>query len=101
MSLTYAVKHVVRSWHLFLALLLGIMLASAFFAGIDIKANVTTEKALDQQLTSVYKDMEIQPYPFNLTELDTIQEQLATTEKIQGYEVMSRGQAPANFLDEA
>ena len=101
MSATYAVKHVVRSWHLFLALLLGIMLASAFFAGIDIKANVTTEKALEQQLSSVYKDMEIQSYPFNLTELDTIQGQLGTTEKVQGYEVMSRGQAPANIINEA
>ncbi len=95
MSLLYAAKHIVRSWHLFIALLLGIVLASAFFAGIDIKANVTTEKALDQQLQSVYKDFEVQAYPFNLTQLDVIQQQLAGTEKVQGYEVISRAQAEA------
>jgi ABC-type lipoprotein release transport system permease subunit len=101
MSFLYASKRILRSWHLFLALLLGIVLASAFFAGIDIKANVTTEKALDQQLSSVYKDMEIQSYPFNLTQLDTIQEQLAKTEKVQGYEIVSRAQTPATIRDEA
>lgn len=101
MSFLYASKRILRSWHLFLALLLGIVLASAFFAGIDIKANVTTEKALDQQLSSVYKDMEIQSYPFNLTQLDTIQEQLAKTEKVQGYEIVSRVQTPATVRDEA
>jgi putative ABC transport system permease protein len=101
MSLSYAAKHVVRSWHLFLALLLGIVLASAFFAGIDIKANVTTEQALDQQLTSVYKDFEISSYPtFNLTQLDTIQEQLSTTENVKGFEVISRAHVPANVYDD-
>jgi ABC-type lipoprotein release transport system permease subunit len=101
MSLLYAVKRIVRSWNLFIALLLGILLASAFFAGIDIKANVTTEQALDQQLKSVYKDFEIMPYPFNLTQLNVIQEQLAGTEKVDGYEVISRGQGPTAVVDEA
>jgi len=39
MPMSYAVKHVFRSWKLFLALLTGITLAFAFFAGIDIKAD--------------------------------------------------------------
>jgi ABC-type lipoprotein release transport system permease subunit len=75
------------------------MLASAFFAGIDIKANVTTEKALDQQLSTVYKDLEIMSYPFNLTQLNVIDGQLANIEKVQSHEVISRAQAPANVID--
>jgi len=92
MSLLYAAKRVVRSWHLFLALLLGIVLASAFFAGIDIKANVTAEQALEESLTSAYTDMEINSYPFNTTQLDTIQAQLLATEGVTGFEVLSRAQ---------
>ena len=92
MSLLYAAKHIVRSWHLFVALLLGIILATAFFAGTDIKANVTIEQALDQQLTSVYKDFELVPYPFDLTQLNTIKEQLSATEKVKSFEVLSRTQ---------
>jgi len=80
---------------------LGITLASAFFAGIDIKANVTAQQALDQQLTSVYKDMEISSYPFNLTQIDTIKEQLSTIENVRGFEVMSRGYSPATVYIEA
>ena len=57
MPVLYAVTHVFRSWKLFLALLIGITLASAFFAGIDIKANVTARQALKQDLNRVYVDM--------------------------------------------
>jgi len=53
----YAIKHVIRSWRLFVALLIGIILASTFFAGIDIKANATAGQALEQQLSHVYVDM--------------------------------------------
>jgi ABC-type lipoprotein release transport system permease subunit len=100
MALLYAGKHVVRSWQLFVALLLGILLASAFFAGIDIKANVTTEQAFDQQLSTVNKDFEIMSSSFNLTQLNTIQQQLAETENVKSYEVLSRGQQPATIIDE-
>ncbi|HVO85756.1 MAG TPA: FtsX-like permease family protein [Candidatus Eisenbacteria bacterium] len=57
MPVLYAVTHVFRSWKLFLALLIGITLASTFFAGIDIKANVTAKQALEQDLSHVYVDM--------------------------------------------
>jgi ABC-type lipoprotein release transport system permease subunit len=102
MSLVYAGKHVVRSWQLFLALLLGIMLASAFFAGIVIKANVTTEQALDQQLSTVYKDLEITSYsqPLNLTQLDTVQQQLSQTENVKSFEVITRTSSAATVKDE-
>ena len=40
MSTVYPIKRVFRSWKLFVALLIGIALASTFFACIDIKANI-------------------------------------------------------------
>src|SRR4030066_122140 len=103
MSLLYASKRILRSWHLFLALLLGIMLASAFFAGIDIKANVTTEQALDQQLSTVYKDLEINSYshPLNQTELDIVQKELSQTQEIKSFEVLSRASSPAAINGES
>jgi ABC-type lipoprotein release transport system permease subunit len=57
MPVLYAITHVFRSWKLFLALLIGIALASTFFAGIDIKANATAKQALEQDLSKVYVDM--------------------------------------------
>ena len=103
MSLLYASKRILRSWHLFLALLLGIMLASAFFAGIDIKANVTTEQALNQQLSTVYKDLEINSYshPLNRTQLDIVQQQLSQTQEIKSFEVLSRASSPAAINGES
>ncbi|HJW65698.1 MAG TPA: hypothetical protein VJ507_02830 [Candidatus Bathyarchaeia archaeon] len=103
MSLLYASKRILRSWHLFLALLLGIMLASAFFAGIDIKANVTTEQALDQQLSTVYKDLEINSYshPLNQTELDIVQKELSQTQEITSFELLSRASLPAAINGES
>jgi hypothetical protein len=100
MSMLYAVKHVLRSWPLFIALLLGILLASAFFAGIDIKANVTTEKALVEQLRTVYKDFEILSSSFDLNQLNVIQDQLAGMHEVQGYELISRGQGPSAVVGE-
>ena len=57
MPVLYAITHVFRSWRLFIALLIGITLASTFFAGIDIKANATARQALEQDLSQVYVDM--------------------------------------------
>ncbi len=58
MPLLYPIKRVFRSWKLFLALLIGIVLASTFFAGIDVKTNLAARQALDEQLSSIHTDME-------------------------------------------
>jgi len=55
--LSYAVKRVLRSFGLFAALLLGVVLASAFFAGINIGADTTAKAALTQQLKNVPVDI--------------------------------------------
>jgi len=55
--LSYAFKRVIRSWKLFAALLLGTVLASTFFAGINIGADTTAKQALDQRLSNLLVDM--------------------------------------------
>jgi len=55
--LSYALKRVIRSWKLFAALLLGTVLASTFFAGINIGADTAAKQNLDQQLNQVPVDI--------------------------------------------
>ncbi|MDH5782405.1 MAG: ABC transporter permease [Candidatus Bathyarchaeota archaeon] len=57
LSLSYAFKRVIRSWRLFVALLFGVVLASTFFAGINIGADTAAKQALDQQLSYVPVDI--------------------------------------------
>ncbi len=97
MPIKYAIKHVFRSWHLFIALLIGIVLATAFFAGIDTKANMTTQQVLDQQLSTVYKDMEISPLTLNLSQIATIENQLSQNQRISGFDVTTRANQQAFY----
>jgi ABC-type antimicrobial peptide transport system permease subunit len=60
--LSYAVKRVIRSLGLFAALLLGVILASTFFAGVNIGADTTAKAALNQQLSLVPVDIVIGQY---------------------------------------
>ncbi len=60
--LSYAVKRVIRSLGLFAALLLGVILASTFFAGVNIEADTTAKAALNQQLDRVPVDIIIGQY---------------------------------------
>lgn len=53
----YAFKRVVRSWKLFIALLLGVTLASSFFAGINISIDSISLKSLNQQIDQTYADI--------------------------------------------
>ena len=57
--LSYALKRVTRSTWLFAALLLGVVLASTFFAGINIGADTTAKAALDQQLDQIVVDLTV------------------------------------------
>ena len=54
---SYALRRVARSPGLFAALLLGVVLASTFFAGINIGADTTAKAALNQQLSRVLVDI--------------------------------------------
>lgn len=57
--LSYAVKRIIRSFGLFAALLLGVVLASTFFAGVNIGADTTAKAALNQRLSRVPVDIVI------------------------------------------
>jgi len=56
LTFIYGFKRVIRSWKLFVALLLGVVLASTFFAGINIGADTAAKQALDQQLSGIPVD---------------------------------------------
>jgi ABC-type lipoprotein release transport system permease subunit len=97
MPVLYAVTHVFRSWKLFLALLVGITLASAFFAGIDIKANVTAGQALKQDLSHVYVDMVATSYEKRPEDMLNASRDVAGLSGVAGTEVISAIEGPTGF----
>jgi ABC-type antimicrobial peptide transport system permease subunit len=89
MPLAYAFKHVYRSWKLFLALLIGITLACAFFAGIDIKANATAKQALGQQLSTIAVDMKANIDTVNTTKMQQARNRILNIEGVKDAEIIS------------
>ena len=57
--ISYAVKRLLRSFGLFAALFLGVMLATTFFAGINIGADTTAKATLLQQLNHIPIDITV------------------------------------------
>lgn len=107
MPILYAIKHLFRSWKLFVALLIGIILASTFFAGIDIKANDTVKQAIDQQLSSVYVDMTADVSSLNTEDMRGKEEAILDVQGVTRSEVISAawqpillpGQTYANYTE--
>jgi ABC-type antimicrobial peptide transport system permease subunit len=89
MPFLYPVKRVFRSWKLFLALLIGIILASTFFASINIKANLAAEQALDQQLSSLLTDMEFSTN-LNITNLAFARQNISSIDGVKKVDVVAR-----------
>src|SRR4030042_4113237 len=96
MPLMYPIKRVFRNWTLFLALLIGIILASTFFASINIKANLAAEQALDQQLSSVITDMEF-GVNLNFTNLAFARENISSIDGVKKVDVVSRFFLPVSL----
>jgi putative ABC transport system permease protein len=92
MPLLYAVKHVFRSWKLFLALLIGVILASTFFAGTDIKANATAKQALDQQLSRVAVDMTATSNVMRTSQILDAKERVSAIQGVTHVEIVSSAQ---------
>lgn len=102
MPLLYAVKHVFRSWKLFLALLIGIVLASTFFAGVDIKANATARQALDQKLSQVYVDMVASGRGLlDPTLTPTAKDSILHIGGVKNVEIVSGGEGSTTFGEDA
>ena len=91
--LSYALKRVIRSLGLFAALLLGVILASTFFAGVNVGADTTAKAALNQQLSRVPVDIVIGQYgsqTSNSTGWKTAATEVADVNDIIDVEVISR-----------
>lgn len=89
MPLLYPIKRIFRSWKLFISLLIGIILASTFFAAIDVKANLTAKQALEQQLKSVLVDMEFNPR-LNFTNLLQAKQDVLGIDGVKDVEMIGR-----------
>lgn len=89
MPLLYPIKHVYRNWKLFTALLIGITLATTFFAAIGVKANVAAEQAIDNQLSSIRTDMEFTA-PLNQTNLPLACENITSVEGVEKVDMVAR-----------
>jgi ABC-type antimicrobial peptide transport system permease subunit len=93
MAAKYAIKHVFRSWHLFVALLIGIILATTFFAAIDIKANLAAGQALDQQLKGLNQDMEFAT-SLNSTDFGLAVQNITSISNVQSVDEVARFSLP-------
>ena len=103
MPMVYPLKRVLRNWKLFAALLIGIALASTFFACIDIKANLAAEQSLNQQLQNINPDMQFRSY-LNLTEVSQAQGNISSIKGVSNVDVVYRFSYPikdmqTNFTD--
>lgn len=90
---SYALKRVRRSLGLFAALLLGVVLASSFFTGINIGADTTAKAALNQQLSQVLVDITAgERYGWSLASANwtTAAEKVALVGNVEDSEVISR-----------
>ena len=94
--LLYPIKRVFRNWKLFIALLIGIVLASTFFAAIGVKANLAAEQALDQQLNSVNVDLEFNAR-LNLTNLAMALDNISSIKGVKSVDVISRFYLPISM----
>lgn len=105
LTLIYAFKRFIRSWKLFLALLLGVLLASTFFAGINIGADTVAKQALDQQLSQISVDIVVgsdYSYPervLSSTNATEVASAVSSLEGVNDTEVISRTWGPAELLD--
>ncbi len=95
MPFMYSFKRVTRNWTLFVALLIGIILASTFFAAINIKANLAAKDALDQQLSQTTSDFMFTT-TLNSTNLAWAMNNISNIEGVKSVAMVSRLYQTAN-----
>jgi len=105
LPLSYTFKRLIRSWQLYIALLLGVLLASTFFAGINMGADTAANQALDQELSKVLVDVYVTPSSDSMTgrkfgllssqNVTSAMEAILDIEGVVGVEVQTRAYAPA------
>ena len=91
LPLSYVFKRLVRSWQLYIALFLGVVLASTFFAGINVGADTTAKQALDQALDKVPVDFYASGYyPLTSQNITNMVDAISTVPDVNGAEAISR-----------
>jgi ABC-type antimicrobial peptide transport system permease subunit len=112
LSLVYSFKRLVRSWKLFVALLLGIVLAATFFSGINVGADTAAKQALDQALSQVPVDFVISatgfqeirrpfesPGSLSSENVTMLMDRIESVDGVQHTEVVSRLSMSTRFLN--
>ncbi len=90
---SYALKRVLRSLGLFAALLLGVVLASTFFAGVNIGADTTAKAALNQRLSKVLVDITVSGWrdsPMSSASWTTAADRVSSVNNVLEAEIISR-----------
>ena len=101
MPISYVFKRLVRSWQLYIALLLGVLLASTFFAGVNVGADTAAKQTLDQALEKVPVDFYMSGFTMLSAQNATdMAERVSTIEEIAGTELISRVYADAQLPNE-
>lgn len=82
----YALKRVARSYHLFIALTIGVLLATSFFAATNVAADLLSRDALNATVEDILYDFDVTSTNSNWTvsELDALQNTLSGIEGIVG-----------------
>jgi ABC-type lipoprotein release transport system permease subunit len=82
----YAFKRVVRSYHLFIALTVGVLLATSFFAATNVAADLLSKDALNGTVSDILYDFDVSSSNSNwtLTQLNQLQDQLAVLDGVVG-----------------
>jgi ABC-type antimicrobial peptide transport system permease subunit len=88
----YAVKRVFRSYKLFLALTLGVLIATSFFASTNVAADILARDSLEASIEGVVYDVVANSVPSNWTseEFDEIENKLEKIPEITGQTRTSR-----------
>ncbi len=87
----YALKRVVRSYRLFVALTLGILVATAFFASTNVAADILSRNALDASLEGVLYEYNVNSFQSNwtLSTINDIENELGQIPEITGFTKMT------------
>ncbi len=87
----YAFKRVIRSYRLFVALTLGVLVATTFFASTNVAADILARNALDSSLEGVIYEFNVNSVPSNWTQdtLDEIENEFSQISEITNYTKVS------------
>jgi ABC-type lipoprotein release transport system permease subunit len=88
----YAIKRVVRSYRLFIALTIGVLLATTFFASTNVASDLLSRDALDGAVKDILYDFNVNSVNSNwtVTTLNQLESELTALNGIVGSTHLSR-----------